>query len=135
MISRPHPYAAALFIDGRDVDHSAADRFSVTNPATEAILGDVPSAGPAEVEQALAAGQRGLEAWRRRTPWERCAVLRKIAALLRERSAEVAHLLTLEVGKPLAEAATEVAVGFGREGGQDCLHDYLNPKFVHQVRA
>ncbi|MEO5772191.1 MAG: aldehyde dehydrogenase family protein, partial [Burkholderiaceae bacterium] len=103
-------YEAALFIDGEDVARTAADRFAVINPANESTLGDVPAAGLPEVEAALAAAQRGLDTWRRKTPWERSSVLRRIAQLMRERSPEIARLLTLEVGKPLAESTTEVAV-------------------------
>jgi succinate-semialdehyde dehydrogenase / glutarate-semialdehyde dehydrogenase len=103
-------YSANLFIDGKDVQRTAADRFAVMNPATESALGDVPAAGPPEVEAALAAAQRGFDAWRSKAPWERSAVLRRIAVLLRERSPEISRLLTLEVGKPLAESATEVSV-------------------------
>ena len=66
-------YAAPLFIHGEAVERTSADRFTVTNPATELALGDVPSAGAAEVEAALAAAERGLDAWRRKTPWERSA--------------------------------------------------------------
>src|SRR5450755_2131484 len=105
-----HMYAANLFINGKDVKRTTADRFAVMNPATESALGDVPATGPSEVEAALAAAQQGFEAWRRKTPWERSGILRRIAVLLRERSAEIARLLTLEVGKPLAEAVTEVTV-------------------------
>lgn len=103
-------YAANLFIDGADIASTAADRIEVINPATEEGLGSVPSAGPAEVEAALSAAQRGFEAWRKTVPWERCNVLRKIGALLRERQEEIARTLTLEIGKPLAEARVEVAV-------------------------
>lgn len=105
-----HMYAAPLFIDGKDVERTAADRFAVTNPATESALGDVPSAGPSEVAEALAAAQRGFAAWRSKTPWERSAILRRIAVLMRERSPEISRLLTLEVGKPLPESTTEVTV-------------------------
>ena len=103
-------YAANLFIDGKELERTTADRFAVINPATESALGDVPAAGRSEVEAALAAAQRGFEAWRRKTPWERSGILRRIAVLMRERSPEIARLLTLEVGKPLAEAVTEVTV-------------------------
>jgi succinate-semialdehyde dehydrogenase / glutarate-semialdehyde dehydrogenase len=105
-----HMYAANLFINGKDVKRTTADRFAVMNPATESALGDVPATGPSEVEAALAAAQQGFEAWRRKTPWERSGILRRIAVLLRERSAEIARLRTLEVGKPLAESVTEVSV-------------------------
>src|SRR5450432_1053494 len=103
-----HMYSANLFIDGQDVECTTADRFAVMNPATESALGDVAAAGPSEVEASLAAAQRGFEAWRRKTPWERSGILRRIAQLVRERSQEITRLLTLEVGKPLAESVTEV---------------------------
>jgi succinate-semialdehyde dehydrogenase/glutarate-semialdehyde dehydrogenase len=102
-------YAASLFIDGTAIDTTGTDRFEVLNPATEETLGSVPSAGPAEVEAALAAAQRGFAAWRRVTPWERSAVLRRIADLLRERQEPIARLLTMEIGKPLGEARAELA--------------------------
>jgi succinate-semialdehyde dehydrogenase/glutarate-semialdehyde dehydrogenase len=102
-------YVASLFINGQQVSQTQADRFEVVNPATGTVLGDAPSAGHTEVETALAAAQSGFEVWRRKQPWERATVLRRIAALLRERAPELARLLTLEVGKPLAEAAAEVS--------------------------
>lgn len=103
-------YSAKMFIDGCDLHRTAADRFVVINPASESALGDVAAAGPAEVEAALAAAVAGFSVWRRTTPWERSAIVRKMAALIRERSADIAHLLTLEVGKPIAESLTEVGV-------------------------
>ena len=102
-------YVANMFINGHRVDRTEADRFDVINPATGDVLGDVPSAGPSDVEAALAAAQSGFEAWRSKRPWERSAVVRRIGALLRERSAEIAQLLTLEVGKPLTESMAEVS--------------------------
>jgi succinate-semialdehyde dehydrogenase/glutarate-semialdehyde dehydrogenase len=102
-------YVASLFINGQQVNRTQADRFEVVNPATGAVLGDAPGAGPSEVEAALAAAQSGFDVWRRKQPWERSAVMRRIAVLLRERTPELARLLTLEVGKPLAEAAAEVS--------------------------
>src|ERR1700679_2294144 len=103
-------YSANLFIDGQCIASSSSDRFEVVNPATEEALGDVPAAGAAEVEASLAAAERGLVAWRDVRPWDRAALLRRIAALIRERSETIALLLTLEVGKPLAEARAEVNV-------------------------
>jgi len=57
-------YVANMFINGQRVDKTEADRFDVINPATGDVLGDVPSAGPSDVEAALAAAQSGFEAWR-----------------------------------------------------------------------
>jgi succinate-semialdehyde dehydrogenase / glutarate-semialdehyde dehydrogenase len=103
-------YQASLFIDGKDVQQTGADRFAVLNPASGLPLGDAPSAGAAEVDAAVAAAWRGFQSWRAVTPWARSDVLRRIAALLRERRGEIARLLTLEVGKPLAESNVEVSV-------------------------
>jgi succinate-semialdehyde dehydrogenase / glutarate-semialdehyde dehydrogenase len=103
-------YSANLFIDGRSIANSSADRFEVINPANEEPLGDVPAAGAAEVEASLAAAERGLAAWRDVRPWHRSALLRRIAALIRDRAENIALLLTLEIGKPLSEARAEVNV-------------------------
>jgi len=103
-------YSANLFIDGQSIANSSSDRFEVLNPATEEPLGDVPAAGAAEVEASLAAAERGLVVWRDVRPWDRAALLRRIAVLIRERGETIALLLTLEVGKPLAEARAEVNV-------------------------
>jgi succinate-semialdehyde dehydrogenase / glutarate-semialdehyde dehydrogenase len=103
-------YSANLFIGGQSIAYSSSDRFQVVNPATEEPLGDVPAAGAAEVEASLAAAECGLAAWRDVGPWDRSALLRRIAGLIRERGETIALLLTLEVGKPLAEARAEVNV-------------------------
>src|SRR6218665_1818587 len=98
------------FIDG--VETAAADGpvIPVVNPATEERLGEGVAAGPAQVAAALQAAGRGLAGWRAASPWERARVLRETGRLMREREEELALLLPLEVGKPLAEARAEVAV-------------------------
>jgi succinate-semialdehyde dehydrogenase / glutarate-semialdehyde dehydrogenase len=103
-------YRAPLSIDGHEIDRTAAPRFEVINPATEEALGTAPSAGSEEVAAALAAAKRGLTAWGGVSALERSTVLRRIAALMRERIDEIAMALTLEIGKPLAEGRTEVTV-------------------------
>jgi succinate-semialdehyde dehydrogenase / glutarate-semialdehyde dehydrogenase len=103
-------YVTNLFIDGRSVAKSSADRIVVINPATEEPPGDITAAGAAEVAAAHDAAERGLAAWREVRSWDRAALLRSIAGLIRERGEAIALLLTLEVGKPLAEARSEVNV-------------------------
>ena len=104
--------APRQFIEGesRDAQAGADPRFEVLNPATEEVLAEVVPAGPPEVRAALAAAERGFAAWRERSAWDRSGVLRRVARLMREREEELALLLTLEVGKTLAEARAEVAV-------------------------
>ena len=83
----------------------------VRNPATGQVIGTVAHAGIADLDRALAAAQSGFEIWRDTSVYERAAVMRRAAALLRERADDIARLLTQENGKPLAEAKGEVSAG------------------------
>jgi succinate-semialdehyde dehydrogenase / glutarate-semialdehyde dehydrogenase len=94
----------------------AADggRFDVTNPADGSVVGTVPDAGEADVRTAIDAAAAAFEGWRATAAIERARMLRLTAALLRERKERIALTMTLEQGKPLAEAVGEVeyAAGF-----------------------
>jgi succinate-semialdehyde dehydrogenase/glutarate-semialdehyde dehydrogenase len=98
----------ALLIDGRWVDTTAAGRQAVVDPATEQVLGDIPKAGAAEIEAAAQAAVRSFAAWSVMAPYERCRILGRATALIRERAASIARVLTQEQGKPLGEAEREV---------------------------
>lgn len=81
----------------------------VINPATEEVICQAPDAGSAELDAAVAAARRAFPMWAAQ-PWAgRQAVLTAIAGRLTEHQDELAHLLTLEQGKPLARAAMEIA--------------------------
>ncbi len=99
-----------LSIDGAWT--KAADRRAilVVNPATEEIIGSVAHAGRADLDAALDAAERGFAAWRKISAYERSKVMRRAAELLRERAEKVAQLMTLEQGKPLAQARLETGV-------------------------
>jgi len=96
------------FIDGAVRQPTGTPNFDVINPATEERLGAVASSGPQEVEDSIAAAERGLIAWRAASAWERSAVLRRVSVLLAERRQAIATTITLETGKPLAESLAEV---------------------------
>jgi succinate-semialdehyde dehydrogenase/glutarate-semialdehyde dehydrogenase len=102
--------APVHFIDGVEIAAAEGQVIPIVNPATEERLGEVVAAGSVLVAAALRAAERGLQRWRATSPWERSRMLREIGRLMREREEELALLLTLEVGKPLAEARAEVAV-------------------------
>ncbi len=87
--------------DGRTLD--------LINPATEEVIGKIAHAGKADLDEALAAAQKGFETWRRMSAFERAKLMRKAAALVRERAEAIATIMTTEQGKPLAEARVEVA--------------------------
>ena len=96
------------FIDGKWQKSEKGETYDVINPATEEVLGKASKASENDVNKALKSAEKGLEVWRKTPPWERAKIIRKIADLMRERSGVLAKWLTLEVGKPLAEAAGEV---------------------------
>jgi succinate-semialdehyde dehydrogenase / glutarate-semialdehyde dehydrogenase len=83
----------------------------VRNPATGHTIGRVAHAATSDLDAALAAAQKGFEIWRNTPAAERCRLMRATAGLLRERADRIAMLMTLEQGKPLAEAKGEVLAG------------------------
>jgi succinate-semialdehyde dehydrogenase / glutarate-semialdehyde dehydrogenase len=87
----------------------ASDRGTkpVTDPATEDALGLIAVATEADVDDALAAAKEGFRVWRRTGTWERAAKIRKVAELIRARTEDIAVLMSLETGKPIAEARGE----------------------------
>ena len=97
-----------LLIDGEWVDAASGKTIDVVNPATGKPIGKVAHASIADLDRALAAAQRGFEAWRKVPAHERAATMRKAAALVRERADTIAQLMTQEQGKPLTEARVEV---------------------------
>lgn len=100
-----------LLIANEWVDATNGKTQDVWNPATGERIGRVAHASTVDLDRALAAAQRGFETWRWVPANERAALMRKAAALLRERAETIARLLTTEQGKPLAEARTEVLAG------------------------
>ncbi|KRA99826.1 NAD-dependent succinate-semialdehyde dehydrogenase [Devosia sp. Root685] len=97
-----------LFIGGSARLPRDTPVFNVINPANEAVLGSVASAGSQDVADALRAAEAGQGIWAAASPWERSAVLRRVSALIHERRQSIATTITLETGKPLAESLAEV---------------------------
>ena len=100
-----------LLIDGQWCESGSGRFLEVLNPATGTPCGRVAHAGIPDLDRALAAAQKGFDVWRRTPAHERAALMRRAAALLRQRVEEIARLMTLEQGKPLAEARVEVLNG------------------------
>jgi succinate-semialdehyde dehydrogenase/glutarate-semialdehyde dehydrogenase len=99
-----------LYIDGRWLSETASGALPVVNPADETQLGRLPVAGPEELAAAVAAAARGFALWARMLPLERFRIMSAATRLIRERSEAIAHILTLEQGKGLAEAKREVGL-------------------------
>jgi len=100
-----------LLIDGQWRAGRAGATLPVHDPASGQRIGSVAVAEREDLDDALAAAARGFEQWRRVPAVERARLMREAARLLRERAESIARLLTLENGKPLAEARAEVLFG------------------------
>ncbi|MEC5291142.1 NAD-dependent succinate-semialdehyde dehydrogenase [Aurantimonas sp. C2-6-R+9] len=97
-----------LYIDGTWRGASNGATRAVTDPATEDTLGSIAAATEADIDAALTAARAGFSVWRRVGTWERAKLIRKASDLIRERADEIATLMSVETGKPLAEAKGEV---------------------------
>ena len=100
-----------LFIDGAWRPAAGGKTFPVENPATGALLAEVADATPADGAAALDAAAAAQDGWARTAPRERGEILRRAFEIVTARADEFALLMTLEMGKPLAEARGEVAYG------------------------
>jgi succinate-semialdehyde dehydrogenase/glutarate-semialdehyde dehydrogenase len=97
------------YVDGAWIDADSGATVSVDNPATGETLGTIPKLGRAETKRAIDAANRALPAWRALTAKERSAKLRRWYELMIENQDDLGRLMTLEQGKPLAEAKGEIA--------------------------
>jgi succinate-semialdehyde dehydrogenase/glutarate-semialdehyde dehydrogenase len=100
-----------LLIGGEWVDATGGETFEVTNPADGSVLATVADGSAADGDRALAAAAAAQRDWARTDPRKRSEILRRAFELLVERTDDVARLMTLEMGKPLAESRGEVTYG------------------------
>ena len=96
-----------LFIDGKWRPAASGRTIPVLNPATEENVGTVAHADKSDLDEAVAAAEKGFKVWRAISSYERSKVMRKAADLMRERAEMIATLMTMEQGKIFAEARIE----------------------------
>ena len=101
----------SLHIDGEWRKGSGGKSQPVLNPATGDPVGSVPHASTSDLDQALEAAARGFKAWSKISAFDRYKTMRKAADLLRSRADNIATWMTLEQGKPIAEARAETLAG------------------------
>ena len=87
-----------------------SDTLAVIEPATEAVLDEVPRAGAAEVDAAVARAREAFPRWRALAPGERSALLYELARVLESRSEELARLEARNAGKPISDARGEMGM-------------------------
>ena len=102
----PYP-RIGLLIDGAWI-YDRPTLANVENPSTEAILGTVPRASLQDLEDALQSSARGFEVWRKTPPSARAALMRRAAALVRQRAEEIAPIFVMESGRTLTEVRAEI---------------------------
>ena len=100
-----------LFINGKWRAASSNDWLDVINPATEESVGKVAVAQISDLDEALDAANAAFKLWRNTPPFARYKIMRRAADLLRERADSVAKIMTIEQGKPIAEATGETMLG------------------------
>jgi len=98
----------SLLIDGAWRQGSGGETMAIHNPATSAEIGRLACATQSDLEQAAQAAARAFRVWSKTSAFERYKLMRKAAELLRERVEAIARILTLEEGKPLAQARMEI---------------------------
>ena len=107
-LKRPHLLTDKAFINGRWVEADSDKSFLVMNPSDGTVIGDVPDMGVDETRRAIEAASAALPAWAAKTAKERSVILRKWADLMVAHADDLALIMTMEQGKPLAEARGEI---------------------------
>jgi succinate-semialdehyde dehydrogenase/glutarate-semialdehyde dehydrogenase len=93
------------------IDAASGAALDVTNPATGDVIGQVPALGASETHEAIKAAEVAQKSWAARTAKERANILRNWFNLIVENADDLAMILTMEQGKPLAEARGEIIYG------------------------
>ena len=99
------------FINGQWVGADSGETIDVTNPATGDVIGTVPNAGGAETARAIDAAQAAFPDFAAMDLMSRVGLLWKLHDALMDNADDLAELLTVEMGKPLAEAKGEITIG------------------------
>ena len=111
LLKNPSLFREDALINGQWIKASANQRFPVRNPATGQNLALIANLNTADAHEAIQAAEIALSAWRGRIAKERAGIMRKWFELILANADDLAILMTLEQGKPLAEAKGEVMYG------------------------
>lgn len=107
----PALFRQQCYVDGAWIDADDKSTLAVRNPATGEQVGTVPKMGVAETRRAIEAANAAWPAWRAKTAKERSIILRKWFDLIMANQEDLAKLMTVEQGKPIAESRGEIAYG------------------------
>ncbi|SVC31040.1 uncharacterized protein METZ01_LOCUS283894, partial [marine metagenome] len=99
------------FVNGKWINANNNEKIEVNNPATLEIIGSVPKCDADETKNAIESANSAFKDWKIKTAKERSIVLKKWHDLILENIDDLAHIMTVEQGKPLAEAKGEILMG------------------------
>ncbi len=99
------------FINGEWIDSSSGETLEVNNPASLEIIGNVPKCSVSETKKAIDDANNAFQTWKETTAKERSVILKKWGELITENVDDLAKIMTIEQGKPLAEAKGEILMG------------------------
>ena len=108
-LTRPDLLRDACYIGGEWVGAGNGPSIPVSNPSTGKTIVSVPKFGRKETEAAIANAEAALPAWSAKTGKERAAILLKWSQLMMQHQKDLAAIMTSEQGKPVTEAAGEIA--------------------------
>ena len=111
LLQDPSLFKEDSYINGSWVQAQSQKRFAVTNPANGELIAEVVNLGTTEAGLAIAAAETAFSSWKNKTGKERATLMRKWFDLIIQNTQDLAVLMTLEQGKPLAESTGEVAYG------------------------
>jgi aspartate-semialdehyde dehydrogenase len=111
LLGHPVLFKSLCYVDGRWVHSDSAATVAVRNPADQEVIGHVPMLEAAQIEQAVAAAQRAFATWRWVPVARRAALLLRWHELVMRHQHDLAGILSLEQGKPIAESRGEIAYG------------------------
>ena len=110
MVAEAEVRNVQLLIGGNLVDSAVGETFDTINPATNQSIGKIAKASKEDVDRAVNAARKAFDEgpWPKMSPYERGRIIQKIADRIRERADEIAHVESLDTGKPLARAKGEI---------------------------
>ena len=108
LLKDPTLWRSGALIDGRWIEDTPHGRYTLRNPATGEALAQLPRCQEAQTSAAIEAAERAFQSWRQTTAQQRHALIHRWFELITEAREDLATLITLEEGKPLAEARGEV---------------------------
>ncbi len=110
-LNKPELLRSQSYVNGQWIDAADGATIAVTNPATGEVICEVASCGSAETRAAIEGAEQAMKSWAKKPAKERANILRAWFNLMMENQQDLAKILTVEQGKPLAEAAGEIAYG------------------------